>query len=559
MTMLIALPTVAFAMALLVLEAPPRIAPQQPTEQLPDETWSISGRVTDRETGQPLPRARVGVYSGRADLRAAPLRATVTDARGFYELANLPSGNYMVMAQPPPNVATHLPQVHGIDAPFDPSSAGFLVPQTLKGQHLRNLDIPLVRSGAIEGRVVNADGDPLASIAVSINRTDRSYSEPIVRLTDDHGVFRHFGLPPGRYRVCASAPAGPSGSAPGLRRGCYMDGQESVELGAYVVSGVEIRMTPGVAATVSGIVLDAAGGPLEQGHLELIEDNGGDRKSLPIERLPGGRFVVRNVERGTYRLTASRRAASPLERVVPELATVPIRVDGDIESLVVRTKAGVGVSGVVVFEDGAPAPGPGKLLVHARSEQLFAGAISSGSGPMMMSQSFAVVRPDSSFQIEGVLGPVRIGVSGQPSGWLVKSVTYRGRDIADAPMEFEAGSEPQALTILLTNRVATVAGRVAASTTRPRAVMLIVSDRSRWTSRAAVVATTSVKDDGTFSLAPVLAGQYYIVASGQMNWMAESGQNVAAAIERLTAGGATMLMLAEGEKRQLTLYVADDR
>ena len=76
MIMLIALPTMAFAMALLVLEAPPRIAPQQPTEQLPDETWSISGRVTDRETGQPLPRARVGVYSGRADLRVAPLRAT---------------------------------------------------------------------------------------------------------------------------------------------------------------------------------------------------------------------------------------------------------------------------------------------------------------------------------------------------------------------------------------------------------------------------------------------------------------------------------------------------
>ena len=39
--------------------------------QLPVPTWSVSGRVTDRETGQPLPRARVSIYSGSAfDLSA---------------------------------------------------------------------------------------------------------------------------------------------------------------------------------------------------------------------------------------------------------------------------------------------------------------------------------------------------------------------------------------------------------------------------------------------------------------------------------------------------------
>jgi hypothetical protein len=553
---MIALPGVAivgFAAALMIQTQPQSATPQTNDPPL-DESWTISGRVTDRETGQPLPRARVGVYSG--DIRRAPLRATITDARGYYELANLTAGSYMVMAQPPPYVATHLPQVHGIDSPFDPLSVVYISAEVLKGQHLRDVDISLLRSGTIEGRVVNGDGYPLAGIAVAINRSDRSAGEPIVRLTDDHGVFRHFGLHPGKYRVCASAPAGAAGTGATLRRACYTDGKEPIDVGAFAVSGLEIRMGPGRAATVSGILVDSTGAPLEQNHLEVTEQDGVDRKPLPIEHLPGGRFVVRNVEPGSYRFRAWRRAESPLEKVAPELATLTVRIDGDVEDLVVRTRAAAGVSGTVVFEDGVPSSGIGKMMVHARNDEIFQAPAFSGSMPMMF-QNTGMVRDDSSFQIATVLGQVRIAVSGQPTGWLVKSITYRGRDITDSPVEFDS-SGPNALTVVLTNRVASVTGRVVASVVRKRAVLLVASDRNRWTNRSAIVATAGVKDDGTFTMPPVLAGDYYIVATSQMNWMVESSQGLVSAIERLTTRS-TMLTLAEGERRQLTVYVSDER
>jgi hypothetical protein len=106
--------------------------------------------------------------------------------------------------------------------------------------------------------------------------------------------------------------------------------------------------------------------------------------------------------------------------------------------------------------------------------------------------------------------------------------------------------------------VASVTGRVVASVVRKRAVLLVASDRNRWTNRSAIVATAGVKDDGTFTMPPVLAGDYYIVATSQMNWMVESSQGLVSAIERLTTRS-TMLTLAEGERRQLTVYVSDER
>lgn len=547
---------IAALVTALAIQAQAQTVPPQSTEAPPAEPMTISGRVTDRETGQPLPRARVGLYAGTADVKRPALRSTVTDARGYYELPDLPAGKYTVAAMPPPGVVTHLSQVYGLDAPFDPLSAVYIVPQSLSGQDLRDVDIALLRASAIEGRVVNRDGDPLAGIAVALNRGDRLASDPVVRFTDDRGTFRHFGLAPGRYRMCASVPAGADGTADSLRRTCYPDGGDPIEIGTGTVSGIEMRMTSGRAATVSGIVLDASGAPLERPFLEIADENGVDRKPLPVEPLPGGRFVARNVERGTYRVIAARRAVNPLDPVSSELVILSVRVDGDVDNLVVRTRAAAGVSGVVIFEDGAPPPGPGKMMVHARSETVASGAIL-GMPSLAMVQRSAVVQADSSFRLDGILGPARIAVSGQPGGWLVRSITYGGRDIFESPVEFDASGDVPALTIVLTKRVATLAGRVTPPTTRKRALLLITGDRTRWTSRSAVAGTTSVKEDGTFSFAPVLAGDY-VVATTHMTWMLDPPQALASAIERLTAQ-AVMLSLGEGERRQLTIYVADDR
>ncbi|QJD98385.1 TonB-dependent receptor [Mucilaginibacter robiniae] len=50
--------------------------------------FSVSGKVTDQQTGQPLPGATVSI---------ANLQSTVTNANGSYELSNVKGGNYTVL------------------------------------------------------------------------------------------------------------------------------------------------------------------------------------------------------------------------------------------------------------------------------------------------------------------------------------------------------------------------------------------------------------------------------------------------------------------------------
>jgi hypothetical protein len=209
-----------------------------------------------------------------------------------------------------------------------------------------------------------------------------------------------------------------------------------------------------------------------------------------------------------------------------------------------------------VFEDGPPAGAFAKLFVHARGEGWPSVAVPV-SGTTLSLQAGRVLE-DGTFQIGGILGASRLAVSGQPTGWVIRSITYRGREIADTPVDFESSGDTHFLNIVLTNRVARVVGRVVATGVRPRIVVLITADRARWSSRGAVVAMTGLRDEGTFELPPVLPGAYYLVATASMNWLVDSGPSFPAAIDTLTAEG-TALTLAEGEKRAVTLQVATVR
>src|SRR2546430_11846518 len=55
---------------------------------LPNETASLQGTVVDRE-GNPLPGVTV----------TAGTQTVITDAKGHYEFANLPTGKYVVIAK----------------------------------------------------------------------------------------------------------------------------------------------------------------------------------------------------------------------------------------------------------------------------------------------------------------------------------------------------------------------------------------------------------------------------------------------------------------------------
>lgn len=63
----------------------------------------------------------------------------------------------------------------------------------------------LAQGGAIAGRVVDTDGEPLPGATVELRRGPAS-PEPRLEVTDLEGRYRISGLPPGTYSVLISLP-----------------------------------------------------------------------------------------------------------------------------------------------------------------------------------------------------------------------------------------------------------------------------------------------------------------------------------------------------------------
>ena len=513
-----------------------------------DETWTISGRVTDRETGQPLPRARVSAFANLTIRAKAPDASTTTDANGVYELAGLVASRYLVLAEPPPHVSSHLAQIYADDVPYDAADARFFIrtERFVTSSNRRDIDIALTRALAIEGRVVSDDGDPIAGLSVALHRTDLASSDVPLRPTDDRGRFRHFGLVPGRYRLCVSPPASADpASDRSIRRTCYPGIDQSLELASDSIAGLDIHLRRGKAATITGVVSTSAGVPLDGGLIQLFDESDSRRKPLTIERAPGGRLVIRGVEPGTYRLIALMLSESAQAGVAQERISLPVTVNGDVENLAVRTRPPATITGVVQFDDALPP----KALQRLR---LFAQPDSRSAAWMAGSPQTAGIRPDFSFQIGGMFEPAWLLLTGLPTGWAVKGLTYRNRDITDLLVEFQGPSDPHPVTIAVTNRVAQLTGRVVGPANRGLVVLVFFADPERWLARGGLMGRAMVKPDGTFQVDAIAPGDYLVAVTSASALLRSS------ALERL-AERAQRVALVEGDRRELTLYASDSR
>src|SRR6185437_9686955 len=166
-----------------------------------DTAATISGRITDKESGRPIPAATASVKG--TDAKVVTVRA---DADGRYVIAGLRPGAYTVWASPGEQRATHLQQAFDRPAPMnffaEPPSPNLTLQS---GEARTDIDIALVRTLAIEGRVVDPFDEPMAGVEVMVTKADNGLPLANGVFSDDRGEYRLFGLAPGRYHVCANA------------------------------------------------------------------------------------------------------------------------------------------------------------------------------------------------------------------------------------------------------------------------------------------------------------------------------------------------------------------
>jgi protocatechuate 3,4-dioxygenase beta subunit len=405
-------------------------------------TAVIRGKVTDQETGQPIPRAIVMVTSAALMQQTQGRGLSVTaSADGQYELKNLPAGEYTITARPGESRATHLNQTYGETRPPDFSRPRRPRPVALgDGEVRENANIALWRTAAVEGRVVDEFGEPMAGVEVFARNPENAQragmSGPFPAMTDDRGLFRVFGIAPGRYHICANPRNVGGPAAPDLKdraiQTCHPAAVIDAEAAVVTVSsgdvaGIEIRLQRSRAFNVSGMALDSNGSPLERANISIVSiDRPGGASSTGTEMRPGGQFIARGLTPGDYAIRAEIGSRfNPEDKREREFGYVPFRIESsDVEGLLVTTSKSATVSGRVIFEDEAADRPSSTMRVSAMPDMSNRVYMSIGPPPN------AEVKSDLTFELTGLFGPQVINFIA-PRDWVVKAVKFKGQDITD--------------------------------------------------------------------------------------------------------------------------------
>lgn len=336
--------------SLLFLGAVVCIQAQTTTQKIANA--SISGKVTIK--GKPA----VGVVIIARDSRdgsSSMMRShrARTDQTGSYRIANLSPGTYAVSTITPALVpANQLDSVVVAD-----------------GEEVQDVNISLVPGGVITGRITDLEGEPVIGQGVSISPVyegipSRFSSTPMPRffdnMTDDRGVYRAFGLAPGKYKVSVGeSDLGRKSSREYFKETFYPSVTDAAKatvievMEGSVTNDIDIVMGRPVGTfTVTGRVVDENGKPIPNIQFGVGQRIQHDQNSSSMSSSSAGyvnangEFRLENVTPGTYTIYTSPPHGSD----VPSAFVTFEVVDRDLDDLLIKTTKGGSLSGVVVLD-----------------------------------------------------------------------------------------------------------------------------------------------------------------------------------------------------------------
>jgi len=310
---------------------------------------SITGRVVD-QNGQPLANAMVNVRSYGNIQRGG---TATTDREGNFRVDGLDALAYIVSAALPTYIAT----------PRDPDATpnGFF----RVGDNAR---IELMKGGVITGTVKRANGDPVVSVQVRAYLIRDNKGQPPrygiqarARQTDDRGVYRIYGLPPGTYIVSAGGLSNatpysvdPYGNdVPTYAPSSPRDAATEVSVSSgEELANVDIRYREEPGHSVSGVASSTIAPDQPNGfNLTLTSTlNGTSQSSYTFFQQPGTRgFAFSGVPDGEYYVMAQQYSA-PSTWAVSEPRHIQVR-GADVTGLELIAKPLASIAGSIVLEE----------------------------------------------------------------------------------------------------------------------------------------------------------------------------------------------------------------
>jgi hypothetical protein len=529
--------------SVVVAQSPARDKPPAPASG----TGVIRGRVVRADTGEPLRRVQVRVDEWSNKDLGGPA-ATMTDADGRYELAQLPAGRYHLKARR----GGYVEVAYGQRRPFErgrPLELG-------AGAVLKDIDFALPPGGVVTGRIVDESGEAVAHVSVSLAR--RRYIEGARKLvtqsgsaTDDRGEFRIFGVPPGDYVIVARFDdATDLGSRDRVRYvPTYYPGTpvaseaQRVTVGpGQEVPGITIALARAATATVRGVVRSSgqASGPFIFVSAREIGGPEAHGRMATAVATGDGSFAITGLLPGNYFVEAQSQPGS-------ESASIEVVVDGsDVTGVNLVLSKGATARGRITFDTGSPPEGlrPSHVFVmptlvdHERD-------MGRSNGP-------PITHDDWSFELQGLRGRgfIRAGTLGD---WEMKRVRREGADVTDTPLDFTADID--GLEIELTERLTTISGGVSedgGSVALDATVIVFADDPAKWGPHSRFIESARPDQKGRFTVRGLPPGRYVAIAVGYL----EPGEERDPDLLEVWRKAATPFTLSEGETYALDLKLS---
>jgi protocatechuate 3,4-dioxygenase beta subunit len=519
-------------------------------------TGTVRGRITAAASGQPLHRVRV-VLNGA--VQNAP--TAVSDARGEFEITDVPPGSYTLSA----TRAGYLTIQYGQRRPRE---LGRTI-EVRAAETVDKLEIALPKGSVLAGRVTDETGDPAPGVRVEaleyrFIRGHRILVPARVTSTNDIGEYRLSGLDPGSYRLRASSSdvwEGDDGKTTHVFATTYFPGvtasnaPQSVDLAVgQEVGGLEFSLVAGRASRVSGTVEDANGTPIRDQIVYLSDITRGIGGRLvssgqgapPIRTDENGRFEFSKLAPGEYLAISGNDQAR---------TTMTVLVgDGDVQRVTLSPRRSPEVIGSISTDERTPPP-----FVASRVRLSTIPTDPDRVLPRWGESSGITVRPDWTFRATGLDGPQLFRVTGLPDDWMLKEVRIGERDITDVPYTVPpGGADVKGVEVVLSRKIALLSGEVtgpAAATPADATVIVFAEDSARWGIGSRFVRAVRPDDRGRFSIPALPPGKYRVAAADAVI----DGQWEDPAFLQSLVGTSTAIELHEGLVEKITLKTGGER
>lgn len=552
----------------LTIDVPSEL-PMRHTERAdPATTGSLRGRVITPR-GAPVAAAGVQIYGLES---GAVTEAVETDARGRYVIDRMVPGEYRVRAFKSGYITPRDGQGRSaIDSLLTSTLEGRVV-AVRRGQMTDSTDLILGRGASISGTIVDEFGEPMQDVAVSAlelramggqTRALEVAARGALGRTDDHGRYRLYGMQPGTYIVQATL--GNVLSATTGYPPTFYPGTPSIELATTTklavdeaTAGIDLTLSPQPVRRVRGTLVDPAGIAPDRTMVTLTSrTRSGGIQTAPVRggTNADGTFEFHNVSPGEYVVQATangRPEPSAKVAVIQQFAEAFVTVTGDEPTpLQLKLTPGATLMGRVVYEGIAELPPPYAAL------KLTAVPAAFERDPLLAAGStgFALLS-DQTFEYRGVFGRSFLAVQPLNANWYVKSIAYKGQELADAAFDFGYTETFRDVEIIVSGAGAAVTGRVTderAAPVRDGTVALFSADRSKWTIRSRWLKVGRSTQDGAFKLAGVVPGDYWVVAVDRLEGTEVAGDLQNPDVLDALASRAQRITLGEGQSQSLTL------